>query len=208
MKRIIALVLLVLLLFTTSACMQEDDYYTRTDVDYQLAEVQKDFNEVEAALTAATTLIAQLEEQIAQQNDLIEDLGEYIEAASEDARLIVLTPQERYIFALIDSELMNRIQFAEVGTTITGVVLGYSYYEVVFEVYREMTVEVEIIQAAPNGSWDLDVFNFDGQLDENFDEIQNGDKYIITFYPGFNTLEFDSYLNADYTFIIKVTEVL
>jgi len=208
MKKWITVLLLVLILFMTSACMQEDDYYTRVDVDDQLAEVQSDFSEVEAALNAATTLIAQLQEQIEQQNELIEDLGEYIEAVSDDARLIVLTPQERYIFALVNSELMNEMQFAEVGTTITGVVLDYSYYEVVFEVYREMTVEIEIIQAAPDGYWDLDIFDFNGLLDENFNEIQNGDKYIITFYPGFNTLEFDSYLHADYTFIIKVTEVL
>jgi len=202
MKRLLFIIVLAMLTLFTTACMQEDEYYTRTDVDSQFTEVQNDFDEVEA-------LIDQLRNQIDTQNALIDDLNDYIEEVGNDARKIVLTQLERYIFDMLTSSVVGMpIVFATVGGTYTGTVPNYDYYLLVFEVYREITVEIEIIQAAPNGDWNLDVYSHDGQLDDKFEEIENGDKFIITFYPGFNTLEFDSYLTADYDFIIKVTEVI
>ena len=202
MKRLLFSIVLVMLALFATACMQEDEYYTRTDVDSQFTEVQNDFDEVEA-------LIEQLRNQIDTQNALIDDLNDYIEEVGNDARKIVLTQLERYIFDMFAGEMSDvPIEFATIGTTISGVVPDYGYYMLVFEVNREITVEIEIIQAAPDGDWNLDLFNNDGRLDEKYEMIENGDKFTVTFYPGFNTIEFDSYLLDEYTFIIKVTEVV
>jgi cell division protein FtsB len=208
MKKLFTIFTLVLLVLLMTACMQEEDYFTRDEVEALIDEAILNFgDELDDELQ---NKLDYLEQELAEYEAELALLETELAFIREDAQRVVLTTQQRYVLAMFDTIVGGNIYYPTLGQTVVGMVPNYGFSYIVLELDEPTTVQIELITVAPNGAWNLNIY-FQGDIEtpaRSYDNIVNGMYIIYTLDIGFNTIELDSYLEADHAFTIKITRYL
>jgi hypothetical protein len=188
--RLLTLIVLLFSLTLLVGCTQEEDYYTKAELDALIEELDQEYNYYHAELSRLRDEVWATRAELEQYN--------------------AETQMQRFFYSLIENELLGgEMVFAEIGDTIEGVVDDWDYGYIIIELDRTATVQIEFTTAAPNGEWDLNLYlNAIDNYSQTFEGIQVGQKYTLYLNPGFNVIEIDSYYDFTYPFVVKITEVV
>ena len=210
MRKIIITFLVLLSSFSLIACMKEEDYYTKIDVDLRIDVLEKELDEL-------TSQVDSLKQQLVVSRLEADQLAADILALETNLIILAESPidlalsqAQRYGLSLLkEAVLGENSQFGEVNTEFSGLVFDWDYAYIILELDKATTLELRLIDVAPGGNWNINIY-LDGTLYTSaysFENVVDGDIFYIEVSAGFVTIEFDSYAESTYEYLVRITEV-